>query len=73
MKILVVSNVQTYPITSGSAKFISDYCSLLKSMGHDVYFLHVTYCALTKIGRVKIEESSLTTCENGEITTSDIK
>ncbi|MDC7179083.1 glycosyltransferase family 4 protein [Bacteroides cellulosilyticus] len=63
MKILVVSNVQTYPITSGSAKFISDYCSLLKSMGHDVYFLHVTYCALTKIGRVKIEESSLTTCE----------
>lgn len=38
MKILVVSNVQTYPITSGSAKFISDYCSLLKSMGHDVYF-----------------------------------
>lgn len=61
MKVLIVSNVQTYPITSGSAKFISDYCALLSTMGHDVYFLHVTYFALSKASRIKINESATTT------------
>lgn len=63
MKILIVSNVQTNPVTSGSAKFINDYCSLLKSMGHDVYFLHVTYFAVKKDGRARINEGVLATCE----------
>lgn len=41
MKILIVSTVQTHPTTSGSARFINSYSSMLKEMGHDVYFLHV--------------------------------
>lgn len=41
MKILIVSTVQTHPITSGSARFINSYSKMLRNMGHDVYFLHI--------------------------------
>lgn len=63
MKILVVSNVQTYPTTSGSAKFISDYSELLKSFGHDVFFLHVTYYAFSSSNKTRIDGSAKTTQE----------
>jgi glycosyltransferase involved in cell wall biosynthesis len=48
MKILIVSSVQTHPTTSGSGSFIRKYTTLLKEMGHEVYFLHVIYYAFTK-------------------------
>lgn len=63
MKVLIVSNVQTSPITSGSAKFISDYCDLLKHMGCDVYFLHVTYYMVTRANKERSQKAVLTTSQ----------
>lgn len=56
MKILIVSSVQTDPTTSGSGSFIKKYTSLLKKMGHDVYFLHVTFYAIKKSNKQKIAQ-----------------
>ena len=47
----------THPVTSGSSYFILNYSSLLKQMGHDVYFLYIAYFALTKSGRKTIEQN----------------
>lgn len=58
MKILVVSTVQSHPTSSGSAKFISSYTSLLKNLGNEVYFLHVPLVYKdTKESEQGVEES----------------
>ena len=56
MKILVISTNHTHPITNGTSKFITEYCDLIRKMGHDVYFLHVTYYKLKRDARVKNEK-----------------
>ncbi|WP_302977569.1 glycosyltransferase family 4 protein [Paraprevotella clara] len=40
-KILVVSPVQTPPVSSGSQKCIYEYCELLRAIGFEVYFLYI--------------------------------
>ena len=37
-KILIVGLEPFIPITSGSRKVVFEYCKLLKSMGHELYF-----------------------------------
>lgn len=56
MKVLVISTVQTHPTTSGSGKYINEYCELMKSLGFDVHFLLVRYHVFTKKQRCKTEE-----------------
>lgn len=61
MKILIVSSVQTHPTTSGSGSFIRKYTTLLKEMGHEVYFLHVIYYAFTKKNKRLTDEGIIGT------------
>ena len=41
MRVLVISDVKTHPVDLGSSKFITEYCDLIRSLGHDVFFLYV--------------------------------
>lgn len=41
MRVLVISDIKTHPINLGSSKFIMEYCDLLRSLGHEVFFLYV--------------------------------
>lgn len=55
MKILIISSIPTHPTTAGNCNFIKKYCTLLKQMGYDIYFLYVVYYAVTKQGRKNTE------------------
>lgn len=41
MKILIVSQVPTHPITEGNRKFIFNQVELFKQLGHDVFYLWI--------------------------------
>ena len=41
-KILIISPSYTHPTTAGNRKCILDYCTLLRQMGHEIYFLLVS-------------------------------
>lgn len=55
MKVLVISSVKTHPTDLGSSKFIVEYCNLIRSLGHDVYFLHIVCYAVNKGNIMRIE------------------
>ena len=38
MKVLVISEVPTHPVTGGNQQYTLAYIDLIKSMGHDVYY-----------------------------------
>lgn len=52
-KILVVANFLVPPIHAGSCRCIAAYTSLLKEMGHDVYFLYSGRDAIHKVKEAK--------------------
>ena len=56
MKILVVSGIQTRPGTSGTGKFIGEYCRLLKEMGHEVFFLHATFFTVNDQNKERVNQ-----------------
>lgn len=56
MKILVVSGIQTRPVTSGTGKFIGEYCRLLKEMGHEVFFLHATFFTVNDKNKERVNQ-----------------
>lgn len=59
MRVLVISDVKTHPVNLGSSKFIVEYCDLLRSLGHEVFFLYVIrYTIRTDIkNRIKNERA----------------
>ncbi len=48
MRILIVSKVPTHPVTEGNRAFIHNNVELLKTMGHDIYFLYIRQFSIHK-------------------------
>ena len=57
MKILIISSIPTHPTTAGNCNFIKKYCTLLKQMGYDIYFLHISLLCCDKTRKKKYRNS----------------
>ncbi|WP_346710322.1 glycosyltransferase [Phocaeicola salanitronis] len=57
MRILIITDIPTSPITGGARKIISLYSNLFKSWGHEVHFLCVNKFNMRKKYRVDIKQA----------------
>lgn len=57
MKILIVSDIPTKPITTGARKIINSYIELFKSWGHEVHFLMINKYNMRRNYRINIKKA----------------
>lgn len=49
MRILIISKCPTHPTNAGNRWWILSQAEMFKSLGHDVYFLHISEMPETKL------------------------
>ena len=60
MRILIISKCPTHPTNAGNRWWILSQAEMFKSLGHDVYFLHISEMPLRQNSKAyfeSIEES----------------
>ena len=52
MRILIISKCPTHPTNAGNRWWILSQAEMFKSLGHDVYFLHISEMPLRQNSKV---------------------